>query len=163
MSRFDSNFDDKEEKYIYEKIDDDDNNIIENIINENFDLRKLSKEIEKENENYFNFLINNIKNNSINNISKNDLFDKIKNIIFENCKNLEEQIQFMINYLKYEYGVIDAKNLKKFFEEFTNEDEFIPLNELEKLILKNFNKSTINLKNNDEEKKIHKLLIEIMK
>ena len=68
MSRFDSNFDDKEEKYIYEKIDDDDNNIIENIINENFDLRKLSKEIEKENENYFNFLINNIKNNSINNI-----------------------------------------------------------------------------------------------
>ncbi len=163
MSRFDSNFDDKEEKYIYEKIDDDDNNIIENIINENFDLRKLSKEIEKENENYFNFLINNIKNNSINNISKNDLFDKIKNIMFENCKNLEEQIQFMINYLKYEYGVIDAKNLKKFFEEFTNEDEFIPLNELEKLILKNFNKSTINLKNNDEEKKIHKLLIEIMK
>ena len=163
MSRFDSNFDDKEEKYIYEKIDDDDNNIIENIINENFDLRKLSKEIEKENENYFNFLINNIKNNSINNISKNDLFDKIKNIMFENCKNLEEQIQFMINYLKYEYGVIDAKNLKKFFEEFTNEDEFIPLNELEKLILKNFNKSTINLKNNDEEKKIYKLLIEIMK
>ena len=163
MSRFDSNFDDKEEKYIYEKIDDDDNNIIENIINENFDLRKLSKEIEKENENYFNFLINNIKNNSINNISKNDLFDKIKNIMFENCKNLEEQIQFMINYLKYEYGVIDAKNLKKFFEEFTNEDEFIPLNELEKLILKNFNKSTINLKNNDEEKKINKLLIEIMK
>ena len=163
MSRFDSNFDDKEEKYIYEKIDDDDNNIIENIINENFDLRKLSKEIEKENENYFNFLINNIKNNSINNISKNDLFDKIKNIMFENCKNLEEQIQFMINYLKYEYGVIDAKNLKKFFEEFTNEDEFIPLNELEKLILKNFNKSTINLKNNDEEKKIYKLLLEIMK
>ena len=123
MSRFDSNFDDKEEKYIYEKIDDDDNNIIENIINENFDLRKLSKEIEKENENYFNFLINNIKNNSINNISKNDLFDKIKNIMFENCESLEEQIQFMINYLKYEYGVIDAKNLKKFFEEFTNEDE----------------------------------------
>ena len=163
MSRFDSNFDDKEEKYIYEKIDDDDNNIIENIINENFDLRKLSKEIEKENENYFNFLINNIKNNSINNISKNDLFDKIKNIMFENCKNLEEQIQFMINYLKYEYGVIDAKNLKKFFEEFTNEDEFIPLNELEKLILKNFNKSTINLKNNIEEKKAYKLLIEIMK
>ena len=163
MSRFDSNFDDKEEKYIYEKIDDDDNNIIENIINENFDLRKLSKEIEKENENYFNFLINNIKNNSINNISKNDLFDKIKNVMFENCKNLEEQIQFMINYLKYEYGVIDAKNLKKFFEEFTNEDEFIPLNELEKLILKNFNKSTINLKNNDEEKKIYKLLLEIMK
>ena len=163
MSRFDSNFDDKEEKYIYEKIDDDDNNIIENIINENFDLRKLSKEIEKENENYFNFLINNIKNNSINNISKNDLFDKIKNIMFENCKNLEEQIQFMINYLKYEYGVIDAKNLKKFFEEFTNEDEFIPLNELEKLILKNFNKSTINLKNNTEEKKIYNLLIEIMK
>ena len=158
MSRFDSNFDDKEEKYIYEKIDDDDNNIIENIINENFDLRKLSKEIEKENENYFNFLINNIKNNSINNISKNDLFDKIKNIMFENCKNLEEQIQFMINYLKYEYGVIDAKNLKKFFEEFTNEDEFIPLNELEKLILKNFNKSTINLKNNIEEKKAYKLI-----
>ena len=163
MSRFDSNFDDKEEKYIYEKIDDDDNNIIENIINENFDLRKLSKEIEKQNENYFNFLINNIKNNSINNISKNNLFDKIKNIMFENCKNLEEQIQFMINYLKYEYGVIDAKNLKKFFEEFTNEDEFIPLNELEKLILKNFNKSTINLKNNTEEKKIYNLLIEIMK
>ena len=26
MSRFDSNFDDMEEKYIYEKIDDDDNN-----------------------------------------------------------------------------------------------------------------------------------------
>jgi hypothetical protein len=83
--------------------------------------------------------------------------------MFENCKNLEEQIKFMINYLKYEYGVIDAKNLKKFFEEFTNEDEFIPLNELEKLILKNFNKSTINLKNNIEEKKTYKLLIEIMK
>ena len=162
MSRFDSNFDDKEEKYIYEKIDDDDNNIIENIINENFDLRKLSKEIEKENENYFNFLINNIKNNSINNISKNDLFDKIKNIMFENCKNLEEQIQFMINYLKYEYGVIDAKNLEQFFKEFTNEEDFIPLKELEKLILKNFNKSTINLKNIKEKKKTFKLLIEIM-
>ena len=163
MSRFDDNFDDKEEKYIYENIDDDNINIIENIINENFDLRKFSKEIKKENENYFNFLINNIKNDSINNIGENDLFDKIKNFMFQNCKNLEEQIQFMINYLKYEYGVIDAKNLKKFFEEFTNEDEFIPLNELEKLILKNFNKSTINLKNNIEEKKAYKLLIEIMK
>ena len=163
MSRFDDNFDDKEEKYIYENIDDDNINIIENIINENFDLRKFSKEIEKENENYFNFLINNIKNDSINNIGENDLFDKIKNVMFQNCKNLEEQIQFMINYLKYEYGVIDAKNLKKLFEEFTNEDDFIPLKELEKLILKNFNKSTINLKNNIEEKKAYKLLIEIMK
>ena len=161
MSRFDSNFDDMEEKYIYEKIDDDDNNIIENIINENFNLKKFSKEIEKENENYFNFLINN-NNDSINNINENGLFDNIKNLMFQNCKNLEEQIQFMINYLKYEYGVIDAKNLKQFFKEFTNEEDFIPLKELEKLILKNFNKSTINLKNIDEEKKTFKLLIEIM-
>jgi hypothetical protein len=82
--------------------------------------------------------------------------------MFQNCKNLEEQIEFMINYLKYEYGVIDAKNLKQFFKEFTNEEDFIPLKELEKLILKNFNKSTINLKNIDEEKKTFKLLIEIM-
>jgi hypothetical protein len=161
MSRFDSNFDDMEEKYIYEKIDDDDNNIIENIINENFNLKKFSKEIEKENENYFNFLINN-NNDSINNINENGLFDNIKNLMFQNCKNLEEQIEFMINYLKYEYGVIDAKNLKQFFKEFTNEEDFIPLKELEKLILKNFNKSTINLKNIDEEKKTFKLLIEIM-
>ena len=58
--------------------------------------------------------------------------------------------------------VIDAKNLKQFFKEFTNEEDFIPLKELEKLILKNFNKSTINLKNIDEEKKTFKLLIEIM-
>ena len=152
MSRFDSNFDDMEEKYIYEKIDDDDNNIIENIINENFNLKKFSKEIEKENENYFNFLINN-NNDSINNINENGLFDNIKNLMFQNCKNLEEQIEFMINYLKYECGVIDAKNLKQFFKEFTNEEDFIPLKELEKLILKNFNKSTINLKNIDEEKK----------
>ena len=161
MSRFDSNFDDMEEKYIYEKIDDDDNNIIENIINENFNLKKFSKEIEKENENYFNFLINN-NNDSINNINENGLFDNIKNLMFQNCKNLEEQIEFMINYLKYEYGVIDAKNLKQFFKEFTNEEDFIPLKELEKLILNNFNKSTINLKNIDEEKKTFKLLIEIM-
>ena len=161
MSRFDSNFDDMEEKYIYEKIDDDDNNIIENIINENFNLKKFSKEIEKENENYFNFLINN-NNDSINNINENGLFDNIKNLMFQNSKNLEEQIEFMINYLKYEYSVIDAKNLKQFFKEFTNEEDFIPLKELEKLILKNFNKSTINLKNIDEEKKTFKLLIEIM-
>ena len=161
MSRFDSNFDDMEEKYIYEKIDDDDNNIIENIINENFNLKKFSKEIEKENENYFNFLINN-NNDSINNINENGLFDNIKNLMFQNCKNLEEQIEFMINYLKYEYGVIDAKNLKQFFKEFTNEEDFIPLKELEKLILNNFNKSTINLKNINEEKKTFKLLIEIM-
>ena len=163
MSKFDVNFDYLEEKYIYENINEDDDKIIYNIVNDNFNYKKLENEIAQENETYFQFLIEKVKEseNCLNINNKEESFKKIKNQMFQECENLESQIKFMIDYLKYIYGVIDGKNLKQFFDEIIKDS--LPLNEYEILILNNFNKNTINLKDNNEEKQLLELLLTILK
>ena len=68
----------------------------------------------------------------------------------------------MIFYLKHKYPLVTGKILYSFFNDTKKDENSMTEADYKNFILMNFNKETINLNNEEEEKILTDLLLEIM-
>ena len=170
MSRYDKEYEDfLEEEYLNQNLENE-NEKIEDIINNYFNKETIEEYTNKDNKEYLDFLFQKIikddkEKNTKKFEQKNKYLDLLKNTFFQNQSSTKDKINYLIFYLKYKYSVITGEILYSFFSnndknKDENENDMTP-SDYKNFILMNFNKETINL-NNDEENKIFlNLLMEL--
>ena len=142
MSRFDDN--QKYDNFLDVTLDKDNENQIEAFLNQNYSQKEIIDMLEEDNKKYFNFFVK--ENNSFS-------FQHIRDDLFQSKKNFSSRISFLLNYLKVNYGVVNSKVLLEFFRTFKENEEAKDVfteRELKNMLLLNFSKETINLKNDKD-------------
>ena len=169
MSRYDRNLEDYlEEEYLNKNIDNElEKDDIENIINEYFDKEKISAYTSKGNKEYLEFLFQKImkddkENDTLKYEQKKNYLDLLKKTYFQKQISSKDKIKYLVFYLKNKYSVITGRILYSFFKNKQKDENNMSEADYKNFILMNFNKETINLIDEEENKNFTNLLMEII-
>ena len=168
MSKYDNEYEDYlEEEYLNQNLENEDEKI-EDIINDYFNKETIKEYTNKDNKEYLDFLFQTIikedkEKNTKKYEQKNKYLDLLKKAYFQKQSSTKEKINFLIFYLKNKYSVITGEILYSFFNnnEKDKDENSMTKSDYKNFILMNFNKETINLNNNEENKILYDLLLEL--
>lgn len=149
MSRFDNLEDD--DSFLNTNFTNDEQ--IKQVISINYKDNKL-KELITENQEYFDILVSKCGKKEIN-------LETIEEMFFSKLKNKEEKTNFLIDYLRNKYGVLNGQLLKMFFDIFISENS-LSEKDYKHFIIYNFNKETINLCNEEEKEIFQKIICDFI-
>ena len=169
MSRYDREYEDYlEEQYLNQNIDKEDEKIdIEDIINRYFNKETLKEYTNKDNKEYLEFLfqkhvLDNKDKDSQKNEKKINYLDLLKNTYFQKQTSTKDKINYFLLYLKNKYSVISGEVLYTVFNNVKNKEEnYMTSSDYKNFILMNFNKETIDLNNEEEQKLFSDILFEL--
>ena len=168
MSKYDNEYEDYlEEEYLNQNLENEDEKI-EDIINDYFNKETIKEYTNKDNKEYLDFLFQTIikedkEKNTKKYEQKNKYLDLLKKAYFQKQSSTKEKINFLIFYLKNKYSVITGEILYSFFNnnEKDKDENSMTQSDYKNFILMNFNKETINLNNDEENKIFYDLLLEL--
>ena len=168
MSKYDNEYEDYlEEEYLNQNLENEDEKI-EYIINDYFNKETIKEYTNKDNKEYLDFLFQTIikedkEKNTKKYEQKNKYLDLLKKAYFQKQSSTKEKINFLIFYLKNKYSVITGEILYSFFNnnEKDKDENSMTQSDYKNFILMNFNKETINLNNDEENKIFYDLLLEL--
>ena len=169
MSRYDREYEDYlEEQYLNQNIDKEDEKIdIEDIINRYFNKETLKEYTNKDNKEYLEFLFQkHVLDNKDKDLQKNEkkinYLDLLKNAYFQKQTSTKDKINYFLLYLKNKYSVISGEVLYTVFNNVKNKEENnMTPSDYKNFILMNFNKETIDLNNEEEQKLFSDILFEL--